>query len=251
MTSLAEALGIRSGVVCVVGAGGKKTLLYRLAGELQGRVALTATVLAPPFARHVDQAIVVEDPLPLVAHLREEAEPARVVGIARPSEKRNRWAGLAREDVDSLSAMGIFDVILVKADGARSRWIKAPGPDEPIIPSSATTIIPVVSARALGQPLDDSIAHHPERITELTGLRIGDPIEPEHIAALLTSPEAALRDTRGALVAPVINMVDNEKTRARAMRAAEAALERTDRFQRVVLTSLTASEPVVAIVEKP
>ncbi|MBI4514003.1 MAG: putative selenium-dependent hydroxylase accessory protein YqeC [Gemmatimonadetes bacterium] len=250
MTSLAEALGIRSGVVCVVGAGGKKTLLYRLAHELPGRIALTTTVLSPPFARHVDQVIVVEHPLPLVARLREEAHPARIVGIARPSEKHNRWAGLTREEVDSLADLNIFDTILVKADGARSRWIKVPGPEEPIIPSSATAVTPIVSAKALGQPLDETTAHHPERIAELAGAKVGDRIEPEHVAALLSSPEGALKDVGKALVVPLINMVDDDAARASAMRTAERALERTNRFERVLLTSLTAPEPVVAIVER-
>lgn len=250
MASLEQALGIRSGVLCVVGAGGKKTLLYRLAGELPGRVALTTTVLTPPFARHADQVIVVEHPLSLVAQLREEAQPARIVGIAHPSEKHNRWAGLTREEVDSLANLRVFDTILVKADGARSRWIKVPGPEEPIIPSSVTAVVPVVSARALGQPLDETTAHHPERVAELAGARVGARIEPEHLAALLSSPLGALKDVGTALVVPVINMVDDDATRAQAYEAAERALQRTNRFERVLLTSLTAPDPVVAIVER-
>ena len=41
--SLLDLLGARSGIVCAVGAGGKKTVLQHLAAAHPGRVAMTAT----------------------------------------------------------------------------------------------------------------------------------------------------------------------------------------------------------------
>lgn len=245
--SLARALGLDEGrhVVCAVGAGGKKTILYRLARELPGRVALTATVHTPPFARQVDAAIVDDDPL---GRLREQAAHARVLGLARPSGKRNRWAGLDPETVDRLAASGRFDAILVKADGARFHWIKAPAGDEPIIPASATLVLWLASARAIGRPLDAEVAHHPDTLARLTGARPGEPLEPAHLAALLAHPEGGLKGVGSARVLPILNMVDDEPTRAAALRTAREALFRSDRFDRVLLTSLTADQPIVAVV---
>ena len=48
-SDLFEVLGARGGVVCLVGAAGKKTTLYRLASEHPGRVGVTATVHIPYF----------------------------------------------------------------------------------------------------------------------------------------------------------------------------------------------------------
>ncbi|MGH7546009.1 MAG: selenium cofactor biosynthesis protein YqeC [Gemmatimonadota bacterium] len=247
--TLTAALGIEhgGGVICAVGAGGKKTALYRLARELPGRVALTATVHTPPFARHVDAVLVEDDPL---ARLTGGAPAARVLGIAHPSEKHNRWAGLAPDAVDRLAARGMFDTVLVKADGARFRWIKAPAPDEPVIPSSATLVLVLVSARAIGRPLDAEVAHHPEALARLTGARLGEPIRPEHVAALLAHPEGGLKGVGDARVVPILNAVDDDETRERALAAARAALAATDRFERVLLTALTADAPVIAIVSR-
>jgi hypothetical protein len=46
---LIEVLDARSGMVCLVGAGGKKTTLYRLASIHPGRIGVTSTVAIPPF----------------------------------------------------------------------------------------------------------------------------------------------------------------------------------------------------------
>lgn len=247
--TLAAALGIErgGGVICAVGAGGKKTALYRLARELPGRIAITATVHTPPFARHADAVLVEGDPL---AALTGGASEARVVGIARPSGKHNRWAGLAPEVVDRLAAGGLFDTVLVKADGARFRSIKAPGPGEPVIPSSATLVLVLVSAKAIGRPLDAEIAHHPQAVARLTGARLGEPMRPEHVAALLAHPEGGLKGVSDARVVPILNAVDDEETRERALAAARAALEASDRFDRVLLTSLTADEAVVDVLRR-
>ena len=44
------------------------------------------------------------------------------------------------------------------ADGARMRLLKAPKPDEPVVPRSCDTVIAVLSAQAIGRPLDDQVA---------------------------------------------------------------------------------------------
>lgn len=233
-----------------MGAGGKKTALYRLARELPGRIALTATVLTPPFTQQVDNLVLEEDPLSRVRALARADSSPRLLGVARPSPKRGRWAGLLPAEVDALAAAKLFDAILVKADGARFRWIKAPAADEPALPSSATLVLPIISAQALGRPLDEAVAHHPEDLARLTGAQIGEPIQPEHVAALLSHPEGALKGVGSANVVPILNMVDDAETRARAERAAQIALARTDRFDRVLLASLTEENPIVAVIER-
>ena len=44
MDDFVDLLDARSGIVCAVGAGGKKTTLYALARRHPGRIALTTTV---------------------------------------------------------------------------------------------------------------------------------------------------------------------------------------------------------------
>nr|WP_233745305.1 hypothetical protein [Halobacterium bonnevillei] len=63
--ALTEAIEAR-GVVCAVGAGGKKTLLYTLA-ERVDRAVVTATVRIPIFDEHVAGVAVTDDPAGVVS----------------------------------------------------------------------------------------------------------------------------------------------------------------------------------------
>ncbi len=247
---LLDALEARRGLVCFVGAGGKKTTFYRLAADHPGRVGITATVHIPFFPRSLDAHPLIAEEEALLPALRAESGRHRKMIFARPSEKHGRFAGVATALVSVVHAEAGFDVTLVKADGARSRWIKAPNDAEPRIPSDADTVICVASARAIGQPLSDRIAHRVERIEALSGARAGEPIDAMHVARLISSEQGGLRGVGSARVIPVINMVDDEERRRLAMQAAEYLLDASERFDRVVLTSMRHDPPVVDVLRR-
>ena len=241
---LIELLGADRGIVCAVGAGGKKTTLYALAAAHPGRVAVTATVFMTAFSRRLGAwRLITEDPdLPAtVAATREH----RRVAYARPSEKPGRVAGVPPEVIGNCHRQGAFDLTLVKADGARMRAIKAPAPDEPVIPDSATTVLCIVSAAAIGEPLDERIAHRPERIAAVTGLRLGDPITPAAVGRLLSAADGGLQGIpEQARAIAVINAVDDAACRTAAREAARATLQHgSHRIERVVLTCHRDDEP--------
>ena len=248
--TLLDLLEAREGLVCAVGAGGKKTTLYRLAAEHPGRVGLTATVLTPPFPSDLDADVIVAGPDEIEAAVRAAAASSRVVAFAHPSEKRARLSGLAPERVFELHRAAGFEVTLVKADGARARWIKAPEADEPAIPIGATTVIPVVSARAIGSPLTEEVAHRVERLAAVTGAEPGAQLTAEHVARLLADPEGGLKSVGDATVVPVINMVDDPEKERAALEAAERALALTRRFDRIVLAAMRRPERALRIVER-
>lgn len=247
---LLEALEARRGVVCLVGAGGKKTTLYRLAAAHGGRVGITSTVAIPPFPAALAARRVIADDSVILAKVAEAAARARVVAFAKPSIKPGRLGGIEPSQVVAISAAARFEVTLVKADGARSRWIKAPEIDEPQIPKEASTVIPVVSARAIGEPLSDHIAHRVDRLARLLKMRPGDILTAEHIACLLANEEGMLKDVGRARVIPLINMVDNGAIKDMAWEAATRALALSERFDRVVLACMRHPVPLVGVVER-
>ena len=248
MSELLDVLEAHRGLVCFVGAGGKKTTFYRLAAEHPGRVGITATVHIPFFPKSIDAHPLIAEESALIPALLEESGRHDKVIFACPSDKHGRYAGIAASLVSAAHAQAGFDVTLVKADGARSRWIKAPNQDEPRIPPDADTVICVVSAQAIGQPLSDRIAHRVERIASLCGARAGEPIRAEHVGHLLASEQCGLRGGGAARVIPIINMVDDEERLQLARRAAEHALAATERFDRIVLTSMRGDPPVVEVI---
>jgi len=250
MTALLDALGARDGVVCAVGAGGKKSVLYQLAREHRGRFALTATVHTTVFPDDLGLQSVIDDDANLRQRLRA-ADPARSVAYACPSSKPGRHAGAAPATIRAIHDECGFEATFVKADGARMRWIKAPAQDEPIVVPGADLVIPVVSVRAIGEPLGERVAHRVERVADVTGVAPGEQITPEAVGRLLASEQGALYRAAGGRVAPVINMVDNEDKEELARAAASAAIAMTSRFDRVVLCCLRRPErPVVAVVTR-
>jgi probable selenium-dependent hydroxylase accessory protein YqeC len=247
---LLDALQARRGIVCAVGAGGKKTTLYRLAALNPGRVGLTATVVTVPVPpRFRDREIVLEES-DLLAGVALATKGSRRIAFARPIDKPDRLGGIGLELLRKIHEAAGFDATYVKADGARMRLIKAPGAHEPVIPPFAATVIPVVSARVLDQPLTEKMAHRPERHAAVTGAAVGEPLTPLHLARLLASPEGALRGVGQAAVVPVINMVDGEAELRGATEAARTALELSSRFETVVLTRMTAPDPLVRIITR-
>ena len=249
MNALIDVLEAREGLVCAVGAGGKKSVLYQLVHEHPGAVALTATVRTTEFPAELALQQIIADDANLREQLRAAAGRSRQIAYACPSAKPGRHSGVSPETIRAIHDDGAFAATYVKADGARMRWIKAPSPDEPILVPGADLVIPVVSARAIGEPLSERVAHRIERVAAVTGVAPGEPLTPEAVGKLLASEQGSLQFTAGARVAPVINMVDNEEQEEKARAAAIAAIARTSRFDRVVLCCLRRPErPVVAVV---
>ena len=251
--NLVEALDARSGVVCTVGAGGKKTTLYALAERTangdERRPVVTATVRIPIFDSHVDRVVVTDDPVSALQR-NADAPDGGAVGLVPERERTDRYRGYDPAVVDRLAADRGVDPVLVKADGARTRLLKAPADREPQIPESSDTVIPVVSARVVGKPLSTDYVHRPERVADLTGRRLDEPIRADDVAQVLASERGGLKGVPAdATVVPLVNMIDDDSLRAVGEEIAVGILDRTDAVSRVVLARMTADDPLIAVVD--
>lgn len=239
---LVDALAAESGTVSVVGAGGKKSTMYLLAGQLD-RALVTATVRIPIFDPHVAEVVVTDDPAGAIA-----AAEHWPLGVVPGREGPDRYIGYEPTVIDGLHGIDPVETILVKADGARMRKLKAPNEREPRIPHTSDTVIPIVSAHVIGEPLDERLVHRVDLVAALAGLEVGDTLSPAAVAAVMTHPEGGMKEVPdGATVVPVVNMVDTETLRYRARSTARAILDRSD-VPRVVLARMTGSDPVVEVV---
>ncbi|MFC5278602.1 selenium cofactor biosynthesis protein YqeC [Halorubrum rubrum] len=250
--NVVDALDAAEGTTCLVGAGGKKTTLYALAARLD-RAVLTATVRIPIFDRQVAAVRTAEDPVSELAAVheasRESDETAPFpLGLVPERERDDRYRGYDPETVDRLSTAHDGPV-LVKADGARTRLLKAPNDREPQVPAGADTVVPVASAHAVGEPLSEAVVHRPERVAELAAdVELGDEITPELVGRVVAHGEGGLKGVPAdATAIPLVNMVDDEADEAIARDVAAAIHEHAD-VPRVVLARMR--EPaVVAVVE--
>jgi probable selenium-dependent hydroxylase accessory protein YqeC len=242
-TPLVRALAADRGVTCVVGAGGKKSTLYALASRLTQAV-VTSTVRIPPFEQYVASVRITEQPTSVC----READHWPL-GIVPARDGSDRYRGYSPGVIDELAAaLGDDCPILVKADGARSRLLKAPNENEPQLPMAVDTVVPIASVHVIGEKLDDRTVHRPERVAAITGLSMGDRIGPEHVAAVLTSERGGRKGVPSdAVVVPLLNMADDAGLASVARCVAEDVLERAD-VPRVVISRMTAGSPVVDIV---
>lgn len=249
-TDLLDALCARAGIVCAVGAGGKKSALYRLLRAHPGRAAYTTTVFTHVFPDDLPAQPIVRESERIVAEVVAAAAHHRKLAFACPSDKPDRYAGLAPAQVSECHAGAGLDLTLVKADGARMRLLKAPGEGEPNLPDDVSTVLGLLSARVVGLPLTARHVHRPERVAAITGAIAGEALTPRHVARLIASEEGLLHRVGDARVVPVINMADNARHRAAAVETARIALDMSDRFDRVVVAAMRADEPIVEIVTR-
>jgi len=247
---LLDLFGARHGIVCAVGAGGKKTTLYRLGAAHPGRVAQTASVVTTHFPDHLGAHVIVGEGDDLMAQM-VAASAQRYVAYAGPEKKPGRYSGVPGDQIATIHESCGFDVTFVKADGARMRWLKAPRAGEPVLPPGCATVIALASARVIGEPLSERTAHRLALVSAVTGARPGDIVTPAHLGKLFSSPDGLLHGVGDARFVPVINMVDDAASERLAREAAQVALASTDRYDRLILCSMRRSQnPIIAVIER-
>ncbi len=245
--NLCAALKLQPGdIVAFVGAGGKTTSMFRAARELSGQghrvITTTTTMIWPPLPTQSCEVVVEADETELLARTsRALSHEMHVTVVSRPTPA-GKLKGVRPSVVARLA--GLVDFVLVEADGARGRSLKAPADYEPVIPAEATIVIPVVAIDAVGRPLSNKIAHRLERVTHVTGLRVGEEVTAATLARALTAPEGGLKGVpEKARVLPLVNKVETEAGLALGREIARQCL--SSRRVEAVLLGAVAGEPPI------
>jgi molybdenum cofactor cytidylyltransferase len=227
-TPLVNALGLgEREVVVLVGGGGKTTTLFRLGRELlstgAGVVVTTTTHIFAPRPEPDLETIFLTERDQGVDECRAARERGHLPVLGTRVTPERRLAGVPPEIVNHYAALGEFSYMVVEADGSAHKPFKAPLEYEPVVPSSTTLLIAVVGVDALGQPLDADHIHRPQRVAELSGASLGEPLTAESIARVLVHRLGPLRDAPAAARTLVLlNKADTPDRIAAAHRIAEA-----------------------------
>ncbi len=227
--SLLECLGLGSGgVVTLVGAGGKTTLMFALAGQLAAAdhtvLTTTTTKIQPPTSAQSPLVLETQHADDLLAQIhRLDSLPTHLTALAPVQDYPDKRVGLSPSDIDALSASGCFRWILVEGDGAARKPLKAPAEHEPVIPPSSDRVIVVAGLDGVGQPLDEDHVHRADLFAALGGLALGQIVTPEALARVLTHPQGGFKGVpQGAKVTIFFNKAD---TCQRGMRGEAFALQ--------------------------
>ncbi len=185
-------------LVSIVGAGGKTTTMYTLAGELAQRgkrvITTTTTQIFFPRPGETGTLIVAAETSALLKMISAAWEQYLRVTVGAMVIRADKLAGLQPEQPYELLLESGADVVIVEADGARRRMIKAPAEHEPVVPPQTNVALLMMSAEALTRPLDAEVAHRPERIAAAVGMDIGEILTPWRVAHLVTSEQGAMKN---------------------------------------------------------
>lgn len=168
-TGLSELLGVGPGLTAIIGGGGKTSLLYALAEELNARGSVIVTTSAK-IRRPEHLPVADPESLEALSAALKAASPL-CLGSPWPENKLAApalpWAALPRA----------ADYVLVEADGSRGLPAKAHAAHEPVIPPEAGNVILVLGADAFGRPISQ-VCHRPERFAALAGAEPDAPLTP-------------------------------------------------------------------------
>ncbi|GMQ85267.1 MAG: hypothetical protein BMS9Abin07_0833 [Acidimicrobiia bacterium] len=189
MESLTDRLGLGGHeLVSFVGAGGKTTLMVRLGHELADaghRVVITTTTKMG--ADQVESPVV--DPMGAVEANLERGGLVYVVH----RESESKMTGPSPAEVNVMFSSTSADYVLVEADGARGRSLKAPSQFEPVIPSASTVVVVVTAIDAIGRSIATA-CHRPERVAAILGRPLTYHLGTRDVAQVLTSAAGGLKD---------------------------------------------------------
>ncbi len=214
--------------VALVGAGGKTTALFQLARALAQRaggvLVTTTTHLGLEQAAQAGQHFRVGSAAELAMGL-ERLEAGEVILFTGPAlAEEARLGGLSEALAGQLAQAARLRglPLLVEADGARRKPLKAPAAQEPAIPDCAELVVVCAGLSGLGQPVEESRVHRAEIFARLAGLAPGEGVSPQALARVLAHAQGGLKGIRpGMRRALLLNQADTPALEAQGRQVAE------------------------------
>jgi molybdenum cofactor cytidylyltransferase len=213
--------------IAIVGAGGKTTLLFKLAAEFPGPVLISTTAHFGRWQlKTVDQRIFLDEDVDLNPQALE-IHNAKLISITGKPTVDKRVSHLNERALEQLKMFAESHglPLLIEADGSKQKPIKAPNATEPVIPEWVDIVCVVAGMEALGKPNNEEFVHRPERFKDLTGCELGQEIDSSHMVKLLSDKEGGLKDIpEHAQRIAILNQADNLAIQAQARPIAEELL---------------------------
>ena len=235
---VASSLGVGPGMTCVIGSGGKTTLIARLARELcsgkpvggvaedvaaDGVVVCTTTHIQPLDGMLACEGRSVGEVRDALASAAGRA-PVQVASSASAGDVPSRDGivrlGPAQVGVGALA--GVAGHVLVEADGSRMLPLKAHAACEPVLPDPCElhgivmSVVLMAGMSGVGQHARDAV-HRPELFCGLAGIAADDVVLPRHVARAIAAELACGRTCADTIV---LNQADSADGMAAARNVA-------------------------------
>src|SRR5574338_833059 len=179
--------------LAIVGSGGKTSALLQIARAYKTPVVIAAsTHLGVWQAKFADHHLMVTRPEDV------EGSAGSIEGVTLISGPAGEDERLRELDMDMLAALhrlarSLGFPLLIEADGARQRPLKAPADHEPLIPAWVDSLVVVAGLSGLGKPLDETTVHRPEQYSLLSGLGPGEEMIVDILVNVLLNPQGGCK----------------------------------------------------------
>lgn len=217
-------------IISITGAGGKTSVMFRLAEELQemGRRVIVTTSTHIQYPENVQTVL-----LERVSQLEEINWESRIL-VAGGSVKEARMpvsgelcrklGGLEPAAIAGLA--GWCDVLLIEADGSRRLPLKVPASHEPVIIPETDAVIGCAGLTCIGRTWEEG-CFRPELARNLlckSGLEPGTAIRARDVAHILTDPNGTAKQVGDRPFRIVLNQADGERELGLAREIAQEIL---------------------------
>ena len=162
-------------IIAVVGAGGKTTLIHKLAVQYRAEgKSVFVTTTTHMFIE--ENTLLTDDADTIIGELRENGYA--MAGIPEGEKIKALSPGTFEK------VCAVADVVLVEADGSKHMPLKYPNAAEPVIPEGADRIIVVWGPHGLGKPAAQ-VCHRLELVLGCLGITEDTVITEAHVRKLL------------------------------------------------------------------
>lgn len=254
MISLRHALMLEGqGVVSLVGAGGKTSLMFRLAHEISetGDPVLTTTTTKIFIPEPVQSScLIVSDSVETIVNKAKDLLKNNILHITAAAghlENENKLIGLQPKAIDALSKANLFRWIIVEADGAAGKPLKAPANYEPVLPESTKWVIGIVGLNGIGKPMTGEWVHRPELFSAITGLAVKKEVTEVAVGDVLIHDKGIFKDaSANALRVVFLNQADvpGGLAAGRAITNLLAKKKKT-KLKRIIIGQIMKESPVL------
>ena len=250
---LIKALRLKPGLaVAFVGAGGKSSAIRRVVEEIVGdesneirSVLVTTTTRLGREQKDLTAHHIVDPSKDQIEELPVSLAQFRSVLVTGP-DLEDKWIPPTSDVLEELPRIAAERgaLLLIEADGARGRSLKAPDKHDPVIPEFVDLVVPMAGLDVLGQAIESKAVHRPKLVAALLKTRQKSGIGPAELAALLVAEDGGLKGVPGGAQ---VRVVLNKTTEAAVEPGRQVAqtLLRNERIQSVVLASVMEHDAVV------
>ena len=232
MVHLRKALQLeQGGIISFIGAGGKTSLMYSLAEELvaAGKKVLTTTTTKIYMPANKDNTSLIisrcsEQISKQVELILRDGLSVTLGAECIPDVGKIR--GIKPSIIKQIAQKKLFDFILIEADGAAGRPLKASAAHEPVVPDITDKLVIVAGLDVVGKTLTEQYVFRSNLFSEITGLPLNSVIAENHVTSILLHELASVSCENETITNIVfLNKAESPKTMSMGRRILDIIFE--------------------------